>query len=193
MTSITDLCVATWNQVWQLGHKKRERERERKRERERERERDLEESERPVALEQSCFCTINYKWNSWGCLILFLSWPFKGLNPPWIPCWERKESIRYTKKNKHYIPWGVYFKFLLLLSQRGLPSQLHMKSYSPAYTSTLIPSSRRAGIPTARFFAQSVLMASYTGPLHETNVMFPTPRAFLTNSSFRNFTMVEKS
>ena len=51
----------------------REREREREREKERERERDLEESERPMALEQSCFCTINYKWNSWGCLILFLS------------------------------------------------------------------------------------------------------------------------
>ena len=68
MTSITDLCIATWNKVWQIR-----RERERERRRERERERDLEESERPMALEQSCFCTINYKWNSWGCLILFLS------------------------------------------------------------------------------------------------------------------------
>ena len=188
MTSIMDLCVVTWNQVWQIRTQSLT-----ERERERERERDLEEIERPMALQQSCYCTINYEWNSWGCPILSLSWPFHGLNPPWIPCRERKESIRYTKKKELYTLWGVYFKFQLLLSQRGLPSQLHMRSYSPAYTSTLIPSSRRAGIPTSRFFIQSVCMASYTSLLHETNSLSPTPSASLTDSLFRNVSMFDKS
>ena len=47
MTSIMDLYVVTWNQVWQIRTQSLT---ERERKRERERERDLEEIERPMAL-----------------------------------------------------------------------------------------------------------------------------------------------
>ena len=45
MTSIMDLYVVTWNQVWQIRTQSLT-----ERERERERERDLEEIERPMPL-----------------------------------------------------------------------------------------------------------------------------------------------
>jgi len=142
---------------------------------------DLEKSERSIAIKRTCFCTINHKFPCWRYLKGFLAWPLHGFYPPWIPC-----HIQQHINNSN-----IYFQPKYV--NNNSPSQLHMRSSSPAYTSTFIPSSRRSGIPTSRFFIQSSIIANRTSKLHKA---YPksslTPKALFTFCMFSNLSTFVK-